>query len=296
MEGCLKQFFDSERIENDFCNQCWHVAAIKYLGLTSENVTDIQMLQQCIEDDTCQCKTLMSERNIPWSNSFSRCFKQNSISHSPQILCIHLQRASVNNFGEVVKLLGHISFPFILDLSPFIMSRLGMENLVKRPEPKRPHLQSRIPVPRGENLSLHLNTCQPNCNGMMWKDTSMGLEMTEDKIHVLKTLSEDKSHSDSVISTDGSRSWKQAAGPLPSHQKGHKYRLVSVVEHFGQARSGHYTVYRRVRDETSDDDPVALLEPAHAQWFRISDSEVERVSEKDVLDAEASLLFYEKLQ
>jgi len=31
-------------------------------------------------------------------------------------------------------------------------------------------------------------------------------------------------------------------------------------------------------------------------WFRISDSDVERVAEKCVLEAEASLLFYEKLE
>lgn len=74
------------------------------------------------------------------------------------------------------------------------------------------------------------------------------------------------------------------------------YRLVSVVQHFGRVGSGHYSVYRRVKAETIDEDPIGLLEPAHAQWFCISDSEVHSVSKKDVLEAEASLLFYEKIQ
>jgi ubiquitin C-terminal hydrolase len=73
------------------------------------------------------------------------------------------------------------------------------------------------------------------------------------------------------------------------------YRLVSVVEHYGIAGSGHYTVYRSVRaDSHKKEVPDEQFEPA-TSWFCVSDSEVHGVSEKDVLDAEASLLFYEKI-
>lgn len=73
------------------------------------------------------------------------------------------------------------------------------------------------------------------------------------------------------------------------------YRLVSVVEHFGKAGSGHYTVYRSVGADLLKEDPDDEFEPASAHWFCISDTQVHGVSEKDVLAAEASLLFYEKL-
>lgn len=73
------------------------------------------------------------------------------------------------------------------------------------------------------------------------------------------------------------------------------YRLVSVVEHFGKAGSGHYTVYRSVGADLLKEDPDDEFEPAPAHWFCISDTQVHGVSEKDVLAAEASLLFYEKL-
>lgn len=65
------------------------------------------------------------------------------------------------------------------------------------------------------------------------------------------------------------------------------YRLASVVQHFGRAGGGHYTVYRRVTSnlENGDEDH---------QWFGISDSKVYIVSEEEVLAANASLLFYEK--
>ncbi|KAL6993051.1 ubiquitinyl hydrolase 1 [Sarracenia purpurea var. burkii] len=74
----------------------------------------------------------------------------------------------------------------------------------------------------------------------------------------------------------------------------HMYRLVSVVEHFGRPGSGHYTVYRRVKSEKNGD----LIGPPGSdlvQWFSISDTDVQSVSENDVLAAEATVLFYEKI-
>lgn len=73
------------------------------------------------------------------------------------------------------------------------------------------------------------------------------------------------------------------------------YRLVSVVEHFGRPGSGHYTVYRCVKDDSFKEDTDNLFEPASVCWFCISDSVVYRVSVEDVLSAEASMLFYEKI-
>ncbi|KAL0342913.1 UNVERIFIED_CONTAM: Ubiquitin carboxyl-terminal hydrolase 27 [Sesamum angustifolium] len=73
------------------------------------------------------------------------------------------------------------------------------------------------------------------------------------------------------------------------------YRLISVVEHFGSSGGGHYTVYRKVTARLGDEDPVALLESTIEQWFCISDAEVHSVSEKDVLDANASMLFYREI-
>lgn len=73
------------------------------------------------------------------------------------------------------------------------------------------------------------------------------------------------------------------------------YQLVSVVEHFGRVGGGHYTVYRIMRAKSDEADSDEYSEPATMQWFCISDSQVCRVSEKDVLAAEASLLFYERI-
>ncbi|RXI09429.1 hypothetical protein DVH24_034046 [Malus domestica] len=75
------------------------------------------------------------------------------------------------------------------------------------------------------------------------------------------------------------------------------YRLVAVVEHFGRAGSGHYTVYRSVRADLCEEPcEESEVDAAAWCWYSISDSEVCRVSEEDVLAAEASFLFFEKYE
>ncbi|XP_018505275.2 uncharacterized protein LOC103956832 [Pyrus x bretschneideri] len=55
------------------------------------------------------------------------------------------------------------------------------------------------------------------------------------------------------------------------------YRLVAIVEHFGRAGSGHYTVYRSMRadlcEEPCDESEV---DAAAWCWYSISDSEMNR--------------------
>ncbi|KAL5703610.1 ubiquitinyl hydrolase 1 [Ranunculus cassubicifolius] len=67
------------------------------------------------------------------------------------------------------------------------------------------------------------------------------------------------------------------------------YQLTSVVVHFGIVGSGHYKVYRRGMVEESGGLQCS-------GWFSASDSDVYMVSEREVLDADASLLFYEKIE
>ncbi|EXB64476.1 Ubiquitin carboxyl-terminal hydrolase 27 [Morus notabilis] len=119
LENCLKQFTVAEQVENYHCSNCWHIAGIKYLSSIRGNEADIEKLRICTEQDSCDCRRIFC---FPWSNKFSYTLKQISIARSPKILCIHLKRVSVNIFGELVKLQGHVSFPLILDLSSFMTS------------------------------------------------------------------------------------------------------------------------------------------------------------------------------
>eukprot|EP00731_Ephydatia_muelleri_P022424 Em0015g7a len=61
------------------------------------------------------------------------------------------------------------------------------------------------------------------------------------------------------------------------------YSLQSVIEHMGGPSSGHYATYRKV------------VERRTSQWVHLSDTAVYNVDVKDVLDATAYMLFYEKV-
>ena len=118
----------------------------------------------------------------------------------------------------------------------------------------------------------------------------------------------------------------------PSISNQYLYSLYGVVEHSGSLRSGHYVAYVKVRQfyenkdfieaqinqsksaenfivelltanvifssaNTSDNDNDNDNQSSNANtfWFRISDSSYSQVSEKQVLSAQAYLLFYERI-
>ncbi|KAI3798562.1 hypothetical protein L1987_33839 [Smallanthus sonchifolius] len=277
IKDCLKQFFVAEQLENYFCTYCWHTTALKFSFLLNKNETDTEKLQSCSKQDTCDCKDLSSLGSLPWSNSYSHTFKQLHIARSPKILCLNLQRASINVFGESIKLQGRVSFPLTLDMSPFQNRGVGIK-------------QSEQKLPIG---GLVQQNQQPN----RYSDF---LRLQTDKYtldHIYKQpLSE--------VYGDREIQEEQQTGYTAPHQESkvhgtwnltptgnHIYNLVSVVEHFGNAGSGHYTVYRRVISKISNSE----IDNCHIYWVGVSDSQVYRVSEEDVLGAEASLLFYEKV-
>ena len=59
------------------------------------------------------------------------------------------------------------------------------------------------------------------------------------------------------------------------------YELFAVIEHIGQLAAGHYVTYVRYR--TNDKESI---------WFKMDDSNIERVSIDTVRDSEAYMLFY----
>ncbi|KAJ3675164.1 hypothetical protein LUZ60_004206 [Juncus effusus] len=119
---CLMHYTKVELLENYRCEKCWHIKALHYLSLKSDpNEEKINRLKSCVNYDNCTCETIFEREEIAWS-AYSHAFKQLSVNHCPKILCVHVQRALMNINGEFIKHQGHISFPLILDLSPFIKS------------------------------------------------------------------------------------------------------------------------------------------------------------------------------
>nr|XP_016510366.1 PREDICTED: ubiquitin carboxyl-terminal hydrolase 30-like [Nicotiana tabacum] len=304
VEHCLKQFFVAEQLENYKCSHCWHIAAVKFVSAMDENEAIVEKLKLCNEEDSCDCKELPCLARLPWSNSFSCTFKQLSIGRSPKVLCLHLQRASINVFGELVKLQGHISFPLILDLAPFVKNEVGTKNREGNLQiGKIKHQQQSFPL--FNYLNLQDNNEMLNCITQSERTFSTEVEDTAalcvsnncgvNAPKSISTLLDTGSYKETSLNQLPPHSGNQGEASSITLSKHHKYRLASVVQHFGRVGSGHYTVYRRATAKISEDDPAGLLGSIVDQWFCISDTDVHSVSEKDVLDAEATLLFYEKI-
>jgi ubiquitin carboxyl-terminal hydrolase 30 len=85
------------------------------------------------------------------------------------------------------------------------------------------------------------------------------------------------------------------ASSSSSSSRSKLYGLTAVVEHYGVPGGGHYAVYRRVASNLDANGSGQTLPSLTRTWFYISDGHVSQVSEDDVLGAEATLLFYERL-
>ncbi|GLU13233.1 hypothetical protein SLE2022_298760 [Rubroshorea leprosula] len=300
LEDCLKQFVIAEKIENYFCSHCWHIAAIKYFSLIGVNEVEIERLKRCGEEDSCDCRNLPTLATLPWSNNFSNTRKQLSIARCPKILCIHLKRVSMSMFGEPIKLQGHIIFPLILDLSPFMASLVNVNKLegAQRGQVK---LQDQNTGPHLNHLNVQYNM-MINVHGSMRENTSKisaadeirctsSIESSTGKSNMAQTGCSSETKNIDMQQQNDKVSLAHRLAPSETQL----YRLVSVVEHFGRAGSGHYTVYRSAKVNTDMEDSNANFEPDSLRWFCISDSEVYSVSDNDVLAADASLLFYERI-
>lgn len=290
IDDCLKQFFVAERLENYFCTHCWHAAAMNY-SLLNQNEADIEKLQSCSKQDTCDCKNIPSLGSLSWSNNYSHTFKQLHIARSPKILCLNLQRASINVYGELVKLKGYISFPLTLNMSAFQNRGVEIE-----------HSEQKLPIgrlvrqnqqrDRYSDFFRSQTDTYPHHIYKQGTETCIAEETRQPSTEVYGDgeiqEEETRSCSDNPANTTTNQDTEvgETLNLTPSGH--HSYNLVSVVEHFGNTGSGHYTVYRRVIKNRGTSESY--------YWVEVSDSQVCMVSEEDVLAADgATLLFYQRV-
>ncbi|KAL2342962.1 hypothetical protein Fmac_004247 [Flemingia macrophylla] len=303
---CLKQFIVAEHVENYHCSQCWHNAAIKYLSVMEGNEVELEKLRRCSDPEICDCRKMYNLDKLPWSNRFSHALKQLSIARSPRILCIQLKRVYMNVFGELVKLQGHISFPLILDVSSFITTRLGVmtQEIDAQNFPLNLKYKGGDFLPNQSDLQSEIRTLKFSGLYGRMKEQINSDGLIDDRF--VSSTNGHALHNDTVLPCSDSSESIRLDTPMQSidkvdvssnivSQETCLYQLVSVVEHFGKAGSGHYTVYRCARAESSENISDDYFNQTQICWFCISDSQVHAVSVEDVISSDASLLFYERI-
>ncbi|TVU14513.1 hypothetical protein EJB05_37987 [Eragrostis curvula] len=278
---CLKYFTMVEHLDNYRCDRCWHIAAAKYLSHKSEvDEGKVSRLHTCVDYGTCGCRLMFLPEEMPCLPS-SQATKQLIISQCPQILCFHLLRASLGIDGEPIKQVGHISFPLLLNLSPFVGGALST---VQGSGPLAMNAQ------RDGQQALHLYRQLNMQMPLTVSPTGGNLPRQPHKEEV-------SNNSGCSIRTVGNilGNIDVACSLSSSSSRSKLYGLTAVVEHYGVSGGGHYAVYRRVASNCDANDPGQSLPGLGRTWFYISDGHVSQVSEEDVLGAEATLLFYERL-
>ncbi|XP_031474077.1 ubiquitin carboxyl-terminal hydrolase 27 isoform X1 [Nymphaea colorata] len=295
IEDCLQCFVTAEQLENYQCGRCCHMDAVKLLSYQVEKYEAIiQTLRDCTKYDDCNCKNLLLREGILWPRGICSALKQLTIGRCPEILCIHLQRATISAYNESTKLQGHVAFPLILDLYPYTAPGMGIGlNMCKK----------------DIEMGVKETVCLPRMNYFHLPLTRKVVSYVQGNIVVPSP----GRRADNVCQLDIPElgSCCTSSKVLPSRiygeegtsgsslgKKGCIYSLVSVVQHHGISGSGHFTVYRRVKAEPVCDsllDASRIGDCVKTIWFKISDSCVSSVPEETVLASEASLLFYERM-
>ncbi|KAI9759760.1 MAG: hypothetical protein M1835_000318 [Candelina submexicana] len=82
----------------------------------------------------------------------------------------------------------------------------------------------------------------------------------------------------------------------PMHSSGNcNYRLRAMITHYGRHENGHYTCYRRYPSVSSSEVDTDIDKLPKERWWRLSDENVEMVSEDEVLaQGNVFILFYER--
>ncbi|CAN6438884.1 unnamed protein product [Victoria cruziana] len=295
MEDCLKCFLAAEQLENYQCGRCCHMDAIKLLSYQIEKYEAIiETIRNCTKYDDCNCKNLLFREGIPWPSSIRSALKQLTIGRCPEILCIHLQRATMSAYNESTKLQGHVAFPSILDLYPYTAPGMGIGHSITR---------------KNMEMAIKRAACLPQMNCFHLPLTGKVVSYVQGDTIVPSPggkadgvceidIPERGSCSTSSKVTASCMYTEEDTSGSALGKKSCIYNLVSVVQHHGVSGSGHFTVYRRVKLEPGYDslvDASRIGDSVNTIWFKISDSCVSSVSEEAVLAAEACLLFYERI-
>lgn len=206
--------------------------------------------------------------------------KQFFISSPPAVLILHLKRFQVGPRCMFRKMSKHVSYPFTLDLASFCASKVKTLPNVNRQQKKLIYSLYGIVEHSGSMHGGHYVAyvkVRPKLSDddPRWKFLPEGSkaeldQADEQKVQLEKAIEKDRlkemrlktGDSDDATSTSSSDDDAGAAG---------------------------------VDGVNTKPEPPKIPEPPPGKWYYVSDSHVSEVSEERVLNAQAYLLFYERI-
>jgi len=203
--------------------------------------------------------------------------KQLLISSPPAVLILHLKRFQVGPRCLFRKLTKHVTFPLVLDIAPFCASK------VKRLPNVRPN-QKQLPYSlygvvehsgtmHGGHYVAYVKVRQKlEEDDPRWSFLPKGSKAELDQIDEQKARLESNSFESDESSELSSASMSGSSSDASSDVEG--------------ATGTTYTTPPQ----------PSLPDPLPGKWYYVSDSRVQAVSEKEVLNTQAYLLFYERIE
>lgn len=218
--------------------------------------------------------------------------KQFLVSSPPAVLILHLKRFQVGPRGMLRKMTKTVTFPAILDIAPFCRARVKLSPTVKRDQKKLLYSLYGVVEHSGTMHGGHYVAYvkvrpQLKRDDPRWeflpKGTKAELDQEDEQAlqterEIAKQRARQMHHtgdcdSDDIPSSSESsdRSSRSSAGPTSDGEE--------------EGAVG-YTPQPEIQPD---------VDPPPGKWYYVSDSHVRETSEAHVLDAQAYLLFYERI-
>ena len=255
LEDCLKEFTEAERVQGVNCRTCSIQAE---LGTLKE---EKDMLREAIDN--------ISARGCDESETLALSAELKGVCNRCEFLM------SIDPDEDVER--NEEDFD------------VGEDNLKSIPAPRKADHEKKLILTRlPPVLCLHVKRLyfNPATNQMSKSTQHIDFQEYLD----LKDL-----YAGSTCSKDHSQDpednpEKDKESPLSGTMQ---YKLMSVIEHRGNAFSGHYVTYRRVVEQTSSN--CLPGRPASADWAFVSDETISFINWNDVRQCNAYMLIYEAI-
>lgn len=234
-------------------------------GNNPEGITLEDCIAQFIKTETIE------DFNCESCSSRSTFAKKLEFIKLPQFLCLHLQRLVwlgndtnvASNHSQLRKRVDQVIFPEVLIMDPFTYN-----------------YKSKMISNSGEDITAS-STISTSLEDM---STSLStLSSSVEDVSASKSTSNSNEDVSTLAVTPDVTSNAHEDVPPPSSMARHRYRLSSVIVHFGSDSSGHYICYRRLHYR------------GQHRWLKASDENVTAIDAKLVLSCSAYMIFYERI-